>query len=62
MIEDDQVPVFFSIFPVLVNVENLNFLIEVVVTVAPKALFKFLDVSVIQVVVIVVFFFVIGEC
>ena len=61
MVKYNQVPVFFSIFSIFVNIKNLNFFIVMMFTVAANSFFKVLDVFVIEFVDVVGFRFIISK-
>lgn len=63
MVEHDQVPMFFSVFSIFVDIEDLDFFAVVfTMAVLAKSFFEFLNVGVIESVVIAGFCFVVSKC
>ena len=61
MIKDDEMPVLFAVFAVFVHIEDLDAFLKMVITVAAKFFFEFLNIREFVGIMIPGFFFVVSE-
>lgn len=61
VVEDDEMPVFFSEFSIFMDVEDFDFFIIYPFAMGAQSLFKVLYIGVVEVIVIAIFGFIVGK-